>query len=92
MKIHDFGLWFRTWWTNKWSTIIPQTGCFRISYDGKPLGNQFADFDLRVYNDGQFIIKLKNEFAVSGDCHKIGRRLTLDDFEIVPNSDYKGDQ
>jgi hypothetical protein len=90
VKIHDFGLWFKTWWTHKWSTIIPETRGFAIYYDGKPLGGQSDDFDLRVYNDEQFIIKLKNEFAVSGSYHKIGRRLTLDDFEIVPNPNNPG--
>lgn len=94
MKIHDFGLWFQAYTVRgeiSWSATIPQTGYFYIYYDSAPLGCQYDDFDLEVYTFNRFIIKLKNNFARNGYYYNIGRRLTLDDFEIVPNPDYKGD-
>ncbi len=88
MKLHDFGLWFRTTdcyriddWP-EWSTTIPETGGFYIYYDGKLLGCQYPNFDLVVNRSHPHILKLK------GWC-MIGRCLTLDDFEIIPNPDYE---
>ncbi len=94
MKLTDFGLWFEYWSGNnyEWSTAIPQEGDFYIVYDGVRLGHQYTDFDLGVFNDVQFIIKLKNNFTRSGAYEKIGRQLTMDDFEIIPNPDYKGNE
>ncbi len=106
MKIHDFGLWFKTYTDDggRWSTNIPplphrhpsyerhdgwdEDYYFEIFYDGVELGFQWNDFDLEVYTGGQFIIKFKNNFKRNQDCYEIGRRLTLDDFEIIPNPAY----
>ncbi len=91
MKLYDFGLWFVDVISEEWSTTIPQTGCFSIRYDGNYLGVQYSDFVLQDYNSRRFTIKLKNKFARNGHYYEVGRLLTLDDFEIVPNPDYKGD-
>ncbi len=91
MKLHDFGLWF---WSlgNRWSITIPQKGYFEIFYDGVELGYQYDDFDLMVYDDNhRFSIRLKNNFTRRGAYEKIGRQLTMDDFEIIPTPIYRGD-
>jgi hypothetical protein len=95
VKLTDFGLWFKFWneaaRTTTRSTTIPQKGFFYILYDGVELGHQYSDFDLMIMPDQQFIIKLKNNFKLHGDSHRIGRQLTLDDFEVIPNPNYGGD-
>ncbi len=95
MKLTDFGLWFGYSIDEDdnlgWSTAIPQEDFFYILYDGVRLGHQYSDFELDVYDGKQFIIKLKNNFKLRGYFHRIGRRLTLDDFEIIPNPDCRGD-
>ncbi len=94
MKIHDFGLWFRYWdgvWC--WSTSIPRPLLY-IFYDGVYLGCQYANFELCVLCDKSHIIKFKNKLLVPESKYLrqcwLGRKLTLDDFEIVQNADYKG--
>jgi hypothetical protein len=96
MKIHHFGLWFDYYAKgDKWLSTIPQDGGgFKIYYDGMPLGMQFNDFDVVVWCKSYMplTIQLKNIFPieVQWGFYKIGRRLTLDDFEIIPNPNYIG--
>ncbi len=91
MKLQDFGLWFQTYYTWDWSVTIPKRAEFRIYYDGEKLGWQYLDFDLKILEYQPHIIKLKNKFAHDlMEYYRIGRPLTLDDFEIVENPDYKG--
>jgi hypothetical protein len=89
VKITDFGLWFALPDT-KWSTTIPETGGFTIYYDGKYLGYHSYDFDLFVNAFNPFTLKFKNKFIYHNDSYLIGRCLTMDDFEIIANPDYKG--
>jgi len=96
MKLHEFGLWF---WEydergNKWSTSIPQRSTYSIWYDGEYLGVQWEGFPLRINNDSSRIIKLKKHFPYDylNAGYQIGYRLTPDDFDIIPNTDYKGDK
>jgi hypothetical protein len=90
MKLHDFGLWF-TPNMREWSTTIPQKRGFDIYYDGMLLGRQHYYYELTIDDDKPHIIKLKNKFSNYNRwyCY-ISRPLTLDDFEIIPNPDYKG--
>ena len=97
MKIHDFGLWFKFWNENDrptWSTTIPQENYFHILYDGMYLGCQYTNFELCVVCEKLHIIKLKNKLLVPESKYRrqcwLGRKLTLDDFEIASNPDYKG--
>jgi hypothetical protein len=93
MKIHDFGLWFKETASGKWSVTIPTCPHYFIYYDGRKLGKQWADFDLTICDDEPHIIKLKKKLTQSmAGFYEIGRRLSLDDFEIVKNPDYRGDQ
>jgi hypothetical protein len=96
VKLTDFGLWFGYLIDEDdnlgWSTTIPREGYFEMFYDGVNLATQWGDFDLEVYGDDPYMIKFKNNFTRSMEgFHRIGRRLTLDDFEIIPNPDYRGD-
>ncbi len=97
MKIHDFGLWFAFWVGTKfnWSTTItmgPKYG-FAIYYDGVQLGCQDDDLCLEIYVEEPHIIKLKKDFPLdSSGRYIIDRLLTLDDFEIIENHDYRGNQ
>jgi hypothetical protein len=89
VKLQDFGLWFQTYYTWAWSVTIPKTE-FRICYDGRILGWQYQDSDLKILEDQPHIIKLKNKFAYDlKKYYRVGRLLTLDDFEIIENPDYK---
>jgi hypothetical protein len=93
MKLHHFGLWFCGWSSNNWSTAIPQTGLFHIYYDGRLLGAQFRDFNLWVYEGRPHIINLKSYLTNTTSIYHrydIGRPLTIDDFEIIENPNYKG--
>jgi hypothetical protein len=96
MKIHDFGLWFMEWvplgGLGKWSNTIPLTDEFFIYYDSQRLGWQDRSFRLinEFTSTSAYTIKLKQEFPVFKDelemhNYLIGRKLTLDDFEIVKN-------
>ncbi len=84
------GLWFSVR-DKKWSRTIPRTGSFYIYYDGEWMGCQWPNFDLTILKGKRYIIKLKNKFCNQDRLYYIGRPLTLDDFEIVPNPDYPGD-
>jgi len=99
MKITDFGLWFSLWNDNtciwSWSATITRAGLYLIYYDGARLGYQDSSFYLTVYQDTPWIIQLKNSFPKTihirrYTTYSIGRLLTLDDFEIIANPDYKG--
>ena len=94
MKIHDFGLWFCDWSSisnPKWSTTIPHSPGCRIYYDGKLLGLQDIDLNLYISITKSRIIKLRNNFPrhLKENNYEIGRILTIDDFEIIPNPNYK---
>ncbi len=94
MKIYDFGLWFQSV-DGRWSTI-PRRSESHIYYDGINLGHQYSNFDLAVYEHKRYLIQLRNQFY-SWDFgggitfKRMGRLLTLDDFEIIENPDYRGD-
>ncbi len=96
MKIIDFGLWFFSWMKNRgWLTTIPEKGGYEIYYDRKLLGVQWGDFDLEIYDDKPHIINLKNKFPERVDygyenTYSVNRQLALDDFEIIPNPEYRG--
>jgi len=86
----------------EWITAIPKDRSFGVWYDGKCLGEQEfgVDFILRIYYvRRQHLIKLKGEFPRCEGYpfppyesrYNIGRPLTLEDFEVIPNPDYKGD-
>jgi hypothetical protein len=96
LKLTDFGLWFYFYADradrDMWSTTIHQQGSAFIFYDGVDLGCQYLDFDLIIYNKKPQRIKLKKDFPRQHDLrYRIGRPLTMDDFEIIPNPDYRGD-
>ncbi len=96
MKLHDFGLWFKLWNTpdgDEWSTTIPPKDIFDFYFDGEKIGHNFFDNILSIYPETRHIIKLRCEYRLDDiDCRymDIGRRITLDDFEIIENPDYKG--
>jgi hypothetical protein len=95
MKIHDFGLWFKEAASGKWSVTIPTYPHYFIYYDGRQLGKQWVDFDLTIYDDEPHIIRLKNKFPFRESyrqTYALDRPITLEDFEIVKNPDYRGDQ
>jgi hypothetical protein len=94
MKITDFGLWFGFFIKDVWhnSTTIPPTNRFSIYYDGECLGCKWSDLDLEIYDHNPHIVKLKNcrYQRVGLFIYKLERNLYLEDFEIVPNPDYRG--
>lgn len=85
MKIHDFGLWFRTFDSRIFSTTIPQKEGFYIIYDGIFLGYQATNLYLRIFDDQPYIVNLKNNFKKIDLYSRPYRLLTLDDLEIVRN-------
>jgi predicted P-loop ATPase/GTPase len=85
MKIHDFGLWFRTLHSREYSTTIPPNQYFYIMYDGIFLGYQASNLYLRIFDDQPYIVNLKNNFKKIDLYYRPYRRLTLDDFEVVRN-------
>lgn len=98
MKLYDFGLWFVRHFgcplIERWSTTIPKEICgFAIFYDGGCLGYYWDDFSIMLYDREPHIIKMKPEFdqETPSDIF-IGRHLMIDDFEIIPNPDYKGNE
>ncbi len=90
MKLHDFGLWYWSLKTTNWSTTFPQTMGFCICYDGEVLGYQRDSLHFRIYQDKPYIINLKSNFKKDGIFYQPNRLITLDDFEIIVNPDYKG--
>jgi len=103
MKIHDFGLWFMEWLPlgglGKWSNTIPLTDEFFIYYDSQRLGWQSRTHilvnEVPSASTSAYTIKLKQKFTVFKDefemhNYLIGRKLTLDDFEIVKNPRFTG--
>ncbi len=94
MKLTDFGLWFFNFFNGEWSTTVPRPrhGGFRIYYDGEVLGDHLSNFDLELYCDGPHTIILKSGLPLRKgyiDTYAFGRPITLEDFEIVKNPDYK---
>jgi hypothetical protein len=95
MKIHDFGLWFKLKNSDDsfgWSTTIPPEGFISIWYDGDIMGQQnLHNFDLSITTWYAYKMRLRDIFSKDYKGHyQIGRRLTLEDFEIVENTNYKG--
>ncbi len=86
MKIHDFGLWFNHWFSNKWSTTIPETDGFFIYYDGHQIGRFNKGLLYIDYNE-TYKLRFKgicdyNYSRITSGEVDLGRRLTLDDFFI----------
>ncbi len=92
MKLHDFGLWFQSP-NNHWSTEIPQNQSFSIYYHGECIAYQIDHypFVLQIFSGTTHTIKLKIPSVEENllDYH-VGRKLTLNDFEIIPNPYDKG--
>jgi hypothetical protein len=98
MKLHHFGLWFNFWGYNNnemcvkgLSTAIPQSPGFCIYYDGVRLGTQYLDFSLRIVRTREpnlLIMKVMPKEKKAG-IFSFNRLLTMQDFEIAPNPDYK---
>jgi len=97
MKLYDFGLWFGIWEDNidrTYSFTIPKEGICTIFYDGVALGLYHDDFYLEIWDDQPLIMNLKGNFTDTGwsapnPTYFIGRPLTLDDFDIIPNHNYR---
>ncbi len=94
MKITDFGLWFSYYdgrERRKWLKTIPSQFAFQIYYDGAYLGWQSSNFRLEIYGHEPYIIVFKKEFPQDHAWFyfEIGRRLTIDDFDIIPNPKLK---
>ncbi len=94
MKIHEFGLWFWSDDNAEWSKTIPPDS-FAIYYDGECLGRQWPDYELSIFGDIPHIMKLKMKLDVKKGCtytYQFHRLLTMDDFDIVENPDYRGEK
>jgi hypothetical protein len=102
MKITDFGLWFeyRNSSTHnlEWSSV-PRKGSSSIYiwYNGEWLGRQDQQGKLVTYNTGPHIMALVPrlhstyyESTIEAPGYYIGRLISLDDFKIVENPDYRG--
>jgi hypothetical protein len=91
MKLYHFGLWFRYVECDRynWSTTIPPYS-IHIYYDGISLGDINLNFYMDIRHDKPHIIKLKKDFPKFSWYYLVGRPLTLDDFEIIENPNYKG--
>ncbi len=87
MKLYDFGLWFGYWNSTGyvWSTTIRPEGGYDIYFDGNHIAHQYGDFNLARYYDMPYCLSLKKETEF-----RFNKILTLDDFEIVENSKYRG--
>ncbi len=89
------GLWFRLCSNEKWYDMIPLEHPVVIYYDGELLGQQLVDC-LMINQDKLYIIKPKKGFRrrkKTRDYYFVpfdDRPLTFDDFDIVPNPDYRG--
>ncbi len=95
MKIHEFGLWFKSGYSDEgfsWSTTIPPEGFLCIYYDGDIMGQQNTrNFELSTTTWYAHKMRVREIFTKNRKGHyQIGRRLTLEDFEIVENTNYKG--
>jgi hypothetical protein len=100
MKLHDFGLWFEQY--GKWSTTIPDIEeNFSIYYDGNLLGRHWKGVLTLINNiSSPYKIEIKAKFIEipnSDDYlysnyrqYVVDRRLTMEDFEVIPNPDYIG--
>jgi len=96
MKIHHFGLWFHHYDKGKgceeWSTSIPQDDSdFGIYFDGQRLGRFWGCGENKIfihicYSD---TISLTKDFPRVGKHYKVGHPLSLDDFEIIENPNYR---
>ena len=89
------GLWFKLCSNEKWYDAIPLEPGVVIYYDGVELGIQFSTA-LMIYQYTLYIIKPKKGFCrrkKTRDHYFVpfdDRPLTFDDFDIVPNPDYRG--
>jgi len=94
MKLQDFGLWFRYFseYEFKWSASVPQSGYYDIYYDGQRLVQLWNKFSFLIHDDKPHIAKLKIKFIKSKEGYYLVEKcpITLDDFEIMENPDYRG--
>lgn len=93
MDITD-GLWFRSWDDIATTTReIPVSGNFSVWYNDEFLGAQLSNMDLIVEILQPYLMALKKEEYISIEdcqrCYQLGQRLTIEDFEIIANPDYK---
>ena len=97
MKIHEFGLWF--FQDGEWFTTFPQgqlLAVVSVYYDGECLGRQWPDYELSlfgIFDNLPHIMKLKIKLELKKGCrhtYLFDRLLTMDDFDIVENPDYRG--
>ncbi len=100
MKLHDFGLWY--WSDGRWTTTIPDIEeNFSIDYDGNLLGRHWKGVLTLINNPSSpYKIELKAKFIEISNTddylysnyrqYVVHRRLTMEDFEIIPNLDYIG--
>ncbi len=88
------GLWFR-FYNGAWSSTFPREPGYGIYYDETLLAQQDKDFGLVIWGGLPFTIKLRSKFDIwessSGayQMHRLGRLLSIDDFEIADNTNYK---
>ncbi len=104
MKITDFGFWFRKlefvdpswpvpWKVGDWSVTFPDNDIFAVYYDGQELYVQRSCDTIRMVENykNSHAIKIKTGFYQnSSDLFYVGKILTLDDFEVIPNPHYRG--
>jgi hypothetical protein len=99
MKLHDFGLWY--WADGRWTTTIPDIEeNFSIYYDGYFFGRKFQNYlsffgnisyPYKINFKGNFLDITTRDDNYSGYCqYVVDRRLTMEDFEVIPNPDYIG--
>jgi hypothetical protein len=85
------GLWFR-FYNGAWSSTFPREPGYGIYYDGIPIAQHDKEFWLVIFDEHPFTIKLKSKFqrlVSTGEAYSVGRLLSIDDFEIVENRNYK---
>jgi hypothetical protein len=91
-----FGLWFETWKSDSkcrgWSTTIPPQPGFTIYYDGFEMAYYHPNFSLKtllsvIRGRKPYLFKIKRHpRGIGSDSNS---PLTLQDFEIIPNINYK---
>jgi hypothetical protein len=92
MKLHDFGLWFRSRNAKtKWTNLIPNSMQFDICYDAQLIAavdNRFKRPYLTIFKftDQTHIVKLNITYETTENAYFIiNKPLTINDFKIIPN-------